>query len=244
MLVAKNLFKSEDVAKLNDLETRVLHFVLDNHDLISYLPIRELAIQTNVSTSTVLRFVKKVGFSSYNEFKYAYREYWKNDRNYEREYDFSAVTDCLNKFDTEYYQDMLDDALSMIIKSKNVIFIGIGNSAATCQYGARRFTNAGKLSFVLSDPYSSIPPNYPDTMIIAVSVSGQTREVIDIVTMAKQYKYKTIAITTSVDSPLAKLVDLTIPTYINNIGVVGFDMTSQIPTIAIIENLSTMCFSE
>lgn len=243
MHVAKGIFKSDNIAKLNALETRVFHYVLNNHELVSYLPIRELAKKTSVSTSTVLRFVNKMGFPSYNDFKYAYRQYWENERNYQRDYDFSAVTNCLDKFGSEYYRDLFDDALSMIVQSKNVFFVGIGNSAATCQYGVRRFTNAGKLSFALSDPYLNIDKNYWDATIIVVSVSGQTREVLDLVTNAKQSRYKIIAITTSPDSPLAKLSDLVIPTYINKIGVIGFDMTSQIPAIAIIENLSTMSFS-
>ncbi len=243
MHVGKSIFKSEDIAKLNDLESRVFHFVLNNHELVSYLPIRDLAKKADVSTSTVLRFVKKMGFSSYNDFKYAYRQYWQSERNYEKDYDFAAVTNCLDKFGSEYYRDLFDDALSLIVQSKHVLFIGIGNSATTCQYGARRFTNAGRMSFALSDPYMGIGQNYKDATIIVVSISGQTREVVDIIANAKQYHCKIIAITTSPDSPLAKLADLVIPTYVNKIGVVGFDMTSQIPAIAIIENLSTMSFS-
>ena len=81
-----------------------------------------------------------------------------------------------------------------------------------------------------------------NSLLIVLSVSGETPEIIDMVTSSKQGSCKIVAITTSQSSTLAKLSDLTIPYYIKKIGTEIFDLTTQIPVIAIIENLTTMCF--
>ena len=132
--------------------------------------------------------------------------------------------------------------MALIGNSENIIFLGVGNSGAVCHYGARRFTSSGKFAIAINDPYLKMSAISENSLLIVLSVSGETPEIIDMVTSSKQGSCKIVAITTSQSSTLAKLADLTIPYYIKKIGTEIFDLTTQIPVIAIIENLTTMCF--
>lgn len=53
-----------------ELDKEIIAYMLNNPEQIKKLSITELADITFTSKSTVLRLVKKLGFSGYSEFKY------------------------------------------------------------------------------------------------------------------------------------------------------------------------------
>lgn len=236
------MFEAEVIKLFNDGELEIFEFIMANNLVVPYMSIRELANEVGVSTTTVMRFIKKVGYDSYNDFKYACKISLKSDKHLERNYDFSEVIDCLKKFNSTYYKDKFNDAMVLIGNSENVMFLGVGNSGAVGQYGARRFTSAGKFAISISDPYLKLSSLNEKTLVIALSVSGETSQVIDMVTSCKNVGCKVIVVTTTENCTLARLSNITIPYYINKNGIKNFDMTTQMPVVGIIENLTTMCF--
>ena len=54
------MFSEEMICSLNDLELEVYKYVVRNADKVCYMRIREFADAAHVSTSTILRFCKKV----------------------------------------------------------------------------------------------------------------------------------------------------------------------------------------
>lgn len=58
---------------LNDNDLHVLHFVKNHLEQCTKISIAELAQQCNVSTTSIIRTVKKLDFSGYSEFKYFLR---------------------------------------------------------------------------------------------------------------------------------------------------------------------------
>lgn len=236
------MFNAEVIKSFNDIELGIFEYIMANSLIIPFMTIRELAKEADVSTTSIMRFIKKVGYDSYNDFKYAYKMSLKNENHLERNYDFSEVIDCLKKFNSTYYRDKFNEAMVLIGNSENVIFLGIGNSGTVCEYGARRFTSAGKFAICISDPYLKLSTLSQHSLVIALSVSGETPQVVDMVTSCKQAGCKIIVITTSENCTLARLSDVTLPYYINRNRTEYFDMTSQMPVVGIIENLTTMCF--
>ena len=55
-----SMFSHAAVASLNNLEMMVYHYVIKNRDKVMYMTIRELAEAAGVSTTTVLRFCRKL----------------------------------------------------------------------------------------------------------------------------------------------------------------------------------------
>lgn len=62
-----NLFTIEKIQLLNELEMSVYHYVIQHQSAIPYMRIRELAAETHVSSTTILRFCKKLGCDGYAE---------------------------------------------------------------------------------------------------------------------------------------------------------------------------------
>jgi DNA-binding MurR/RpiR family transcriptional regulator len=54
------MFSHSAIASLNNLEMMVYNYAIKNRDKVTYMTIRELADAAGVSTTTVLRFCRKL----------------------------------------------------------------------------------------------------------------------------------------------------------------------------------------
>ena len=179
-----------------------------------------------------------MGYKSFKEFKLAYRLQERKSRESKRVYDDKQVIGALMQLDNEYYQEKLDIAKAMIGNHNNLIFTGIGNSGLIGTYGARIFSSVGKYANAISDPFVRINTSMEDTVIIALSISGKTPELLRIVESCKILGAQIISITTNMKSPLALMSNVTIPYFLKTDTVDQIDLTSQILAVAIIERLA------
>lgn len=62
------MFTHKAIAELNALELMVYTYVSKHKNQVMYMTIRELAEAAGVSTTTVLRFCKKMGCDGYSNF--------------------------------------------------------------------------------------------------------------------------------------------------------------------------------
>ena len=69
------MFTVEQVKSLNELELEVYQYVMQHQAAVPYMRIRELASEAHVSTTTILRFCKKLDCDGYAEFKYKLKQY-------------------------------------------------------------------------------------------------------------------------------------------------------------------------
>lgn len=69
------MFTHSAIASLNTLEMMVYNFVVKNRDKVMYMTIRELADAAGVSTTTVLRFCRKLNCEGYSEFRVRFKLY-------------------------------------------------------------------------------------------------------------------------------------------------------------------------
>ena len=63
------MFSHQEIRSFNELEMSIYNYILSNKEKVVYMKIRDLADGAHVSTTTVLRFCKKVGCEGYSEFK-------------------------------------------------------------------------------------------------------------------------------------------------------------------------------
>ena len=230
------LEKEKAIEKLNEKEIKVYQYILAHSLEFPFMTIRELADKVQVSTTVILNYVKKMGYKSFKEFKLAYRLQERKAINLKRIYDDKQVIGALIQLDNEYYQEKLHLAKVMIGNHNNLIFTGVGNSGLIGAYGARIFSSAGKYANVINDPFMRI--NASGTVIIALSISGKTPELLRIVESCKTFGACIISITANMKSPLALMSDISIPYFLKIDNIDQIDLTSQILAVAIIERLA------
>lgn len=118
--------------------------------------------------------------------------------------------------------------------------MGIGTSGALGKYGARFFSNIGYYSQCIDDPFYPAPQNddYKNVLIV-LSVSGETKEVIDQIKHYQNKHYQILVITDSQESTIEKMADLSICYCVKNIILPQtYNISTQVPVVYIIERVA------
>ena len=233
------MFSAEQIQSLNELELEVYKYVMQHKSTIPYMRIREFASEAHVSTTTVLRFCKKMGCDGYTEFKIRLKGEAGQKRVAELPEDYAELKAFFERLEAPGFQKRIEEAAAMIAKSERVTFVGMGNSGNICQYGARYFTNLGKFSLAVSDPF--YPVNMADMQkmtAVVISVSGESEQIVKIVNGLKKAQCDIISITNTEQSTIAHLADLSLCYYISmHRGEERIDYSSQVPAVYLIETL-------
>ncbi|KRM24582.1 MurR/RpiR family transcriptional regulator [Latilactobacillus graminis] len=237
------MFELEKIQRLNTLDLSVLKYVLNHRAQVEKMTIRQLATQAHVSTSTISRFCEKLGCEGFSEFKYMLKqERLAQKKTSMPEYDvILPITEFLDKTNNETFRKLLSQATALILESQAVFFFGIGTSGALAQYGSRYLANVGIFSLSINDPFTPMgmqQTGVANTLLVVLSVSGETPEVL---TQVEQYRLgngKVLAITNSTHSTLARLADIVIPYYMPEEKNGSLNNTTQLPVIYILELLA------
>ena len=109
------------------------------------------------------------------------------------------------------------------------------------EYGARYLSNLGKFALSVTDPFYpvTVTPNVTMTAVL-LSVSGETVQILHLAQQFKARGCSLIAITSSPQSTLAKMADMTLPYYTTarRVGSEKYDLTSQMPALYLLEALA------
>lgn len=237
------MFENQDTRNFSSTDMVIYHFILNNYQLIPQMRVREVANGAHASATSVMRFIRKMGFNSYPEFRATVRQAIMDERSDEPE-DFweraqAAVAKSNFAIDLEENLRILADR---IVASENIIFIGIGISGILCEYGARRLATLGFNSFAVKDPYYPLRPrlyNTTDNLIITISNSGETPDVVDMLAFYQPLPdFELVCITGKPNSTLARMSNMVLTHQMGERRKYGFyDDSTQLPTMLIIEKL-------
>lgn len=232
---------------LTDLDFEIYKYISDHLEQVTFMRIRELADFTHVSVATIQRFCRKFECDGFSEFKIRLRLFLekKNDevKKFIAPLDPSIYIDFLERVTQPAFQEKISSAIKLINEKEVVIFIGIGSSNVLAEYGALYFSSLFKMSFRIEDPQTDpvayLAKDFLDrACIIALSVSGETKGIVDYLSNFNFKGSAIISITNSANSTVAKLSNVNIPYYITKESSAEQDVTSQLPALFIIEYLA------
>lgn len=239
------MFTHEIVSSFNELEMSIYNCIIKNKTRISHMKIKDLADEAHVSTATILRFCKKLGCEGYSEFKLRYKEYLQQTALLLTDSEETTVKGFLTRIDSKEFQDSLNEAFSILKDSQRIILIGIGTSGILAQYGARFFSNVGRFSLYVDDPYLPILQDLSeDTVTIALSESGNTQQTINLAMQLKERGSLLLSITNHPGSTLDRISDYSITYHVPEILVNHTNITTQVPVVYILETLARNFYSE
>ncbi len=237
-----SFFGNIDFQKLTYTEQVIYNYLRYNVDKIPYLHVRDIATEAHAGSSSVMRLIHKMGFNSYTDFKTYIKKQKQAD----------AIQENISQpFSPEDYPENLQEILGQladkILNSDNLIFTGVGASGVICDYGSRRFAGMGINSFSFSDvtyPIASKLRNTAYNLVIALSISGETNEIIEVLTSLRTNKDITIAaITPNPNSTIAQLCDIVLPYRVEERRInIHYDLSSQLPAVFLIEALSEVVY--
>lgn len=232
------MFNYENIESLNDLELSLYNYIIKIKDRVVDMTIREVASEAHVSTTTVLRLCKKLGFDGFSEFKIKLKLNFEEERLSKVSDETSELINFLQCVENSKLDKKVEELSEMMKKAENIIFIGNGTSGVLSQYAARFLSSLGKFAVYMDDPY--FPMNlkyYENSMVIALSVSGETRIIIEFINKLRSEGCKIASITNTEDCTIAKISDINLAYYIKESKVGNNNITSQLPVIYIVERL-------
>jgi len=132
----------------------------------------------------------------------------------------------------------------LIVQAKQVIFLGVGTSLSLAEYGSYLFSGIGIFSFAITNPFYSLKlhhSNLEDVLVIALSVSGETEEVLTLVQGFKERNAKIVSLTNTDISTLSQLSDINLsyfmPVAYADSSLRSTNLTTQIPVVYFLESL-------
>jgi len=209
------MFTHEMIKSFNQLEMDVYNYIISNEEKVVYMKVRELAEEVHVSTTTILRFCKKVGCEGYSEFRLKLKQEVSSKEQKKINMDLTAVKDFFERVQTQAFAENIQEAMKLLTKASSIIFVGVGNSSIIGKYGARYFNNVGWFSFAIDDPFTPV-------------FRGK----------GERTGSSLISITNKANCSLAKMSDCNINYYVSeykNKEDEDYDLTSQMAVVFILE---------
>lgn len=235
------MLTNKQIESLNDLESRIFSYIITQGKTILKMRISDLALATHVSTTTILRFCKKAGCNGFCEFKIKYRLYLESEKSksLSRIYGASYLLDYFYNVDNESFNFKIEKVAQKLVLKGNIILIGIGSSGVVAKYGKYIFSAFGINCNYIDDPFYPVPDtDFSDFAIIVLSISGNTNQIIEQTIKYKERNAYVLAITSQEECMLGKFVDDKFVHYLNEEYYGNCNVTSQIPTMFILESLA------
>lgn len=208
---------------LSEKEKEIANFILNNSEEILNYTISEFAKKAKTSDSTVYRFIRKIGFLGYHDFKLSLVKELSSEVPDSVSNDLpEELVSVINK-----NIHLIDETLSIIDYKKlmetvdkisiadRLFFVGVGSSAFICDYASKKFNVLGKTAIYYSDLHtfnSLIPIINEDDLVIFISHTGVTKDVVSLAKAVHDYNVTTISISSGIESDLAKNTDILLST--------------------------------
>lgn len=185
---------------LNETEYRVLDCVLKAiRSGESKINIRDIAQHSYVSTTTVIKLAKKLGYHGYSDMIYSLLRHAENERSSAAGIDLASILaevdlPCIEAFAEELYR----------CRNGCIFIVGLGFNTIASSYLMRRLATLGILAYD-GAPVDMIQMGDRPAATILLSKSGETRDLIDIATHAQTIGHKLYTITAQKDSTLSRM---------------------------------------
>lgn len=182
-------------------------------DKLVYMSITELATQLKVAEATVVRFCKKLGYNGFQDFKLNLSKELgtaQSDMSSPVERIARQMTDAINATAQGVDYEKCLKIAEKLIGARSIGAFGVGNSAVTAMEISNVLARIGIHVTMTPDPHmqAMIASNMgQDDVVILISVSGSTKDIIDVAEIARKNGVKIVVITCYDHSPLAKYGD-------------------------------------
>ena len=225
-------------------------YILAHKEQVVDMSIRELSTKAHVSTTVIYSFCEKAKAAGYAEFKLKLRLDLEPSMFVQRLGTGSQVLDTLWTLEADQHNQM-GQAVALLKQAGNITFIGVGMSGILAKYGSICFSNYGIASRYIADAYFHMPVNSEDDVVIALSASGETNEMIHRINRFKEMNVPVVSITNSAGntkptSTIARLATVSLTyhvpeeTYLEprTKGDTPITVVSHVPVMFILEKLA------
>lgn len=231
-------------------ERKVADYILRDPEHTVRINVSELAEVSGASDATVIRLCKHLGYKGFYQMKLQLAHDLGRDQ---------LISGNIQSGDSGNWEDVLKEVAANLIQTKNNIngealvkcvdwilkcetvhLVAIGNSIPSTLDLAFRLGRLGirsTSSSISEQQINSVDLGSKEDIVIGVSHSGSSKQVLLAFEMAKKRGMKTIAITDLLRTPVEKEADITLSTGIEYSSVYIFGAASHVFITAILDIL-------
>ena len=238
---------------LKKAEKKAADYLILTTEDVDTLSIQEFALHAGCSEATVVRLSKKLGYNGYPELKrdfaafdntseiHGYSDILNDDPPLEVmrkvfESSSQGLMDTLNILNPEAY----NSALQSLISARRILFCGLGDAGTVAMEAHLRFLRIGVQSLHATDPDAQLiyaTQLKPNDILFAISHSGRSRQIHEVVKVAKDRGATIILVTNFPVSSLSKKSDIILQTAVFSKNITGEIMSKRLTALCIIESL-------
>lgn len=239
---------------LSPAQKQIADFVLNNADQVILFSLSDLAEKCSTSETTILRFLRKLGFDSYQVFRVRIAQDMSNHSGhaiYEeilvedsldqiRQKVVMSTVDSIQDLNNLIETDLLDRVNKYILKANRIFFCGVGASGVVAIDAFHKFLRLGfNVSYYNDTHFMNIACANADvdTLVVAISHSGESRDILEAVKLAKENNAKVVVLTSYIHSSVTKLADAVLLSSSNETKYRSDAMVSRILQLVIIDIL-------
>lgn len=224
---------------LPDAQRALAELVLADPAAVARMTILELAERCAVSTGTITRFCRALGMNGYAPLRIALAS--DSGRTGHGTWAAHIGSDVTEADDIRRVADVIaanvghvvtqaignvdlaamDRAAGLVAAARRAEVYGVGGSGATASEFQQRLYRIGVSAWTHTDTHQALTGAALMTrgdVLVALSHSGRTREVLDLVAEASARGATVVAITNDSGSPVARAADLVLATGVHEIG--------------------------
>ncbi len=223
-------------------ELAVLRYIDANKKEVLKMSVKDIAGRNFVSSATVMRLAKKIGFSGFLELKYWIKEKLINEEKRDETLSFDIIVDehLKNIIETKKLitRDLILKVVNKMNQAKNIHFFGKGLTNTITTYYSKVLFTHGINNFIYEDTHiaylAAEKMNATDLVFIG-SLSGNTNQAVRLAQIAKSRGATIISLTSNTPNSLNSISDipLTFSTSPQNIRVA--DSVSRTPALFIFD---------
>lgn len=232
-------------------EKRVADWLFSHSGEILPYSITDLASKCDSSEATIVRFSKRLGCSGYQDLKLTLA------KEHEKKVITPTITssdDCFSIFEkvcNDAYMSLertkktlsaesMTSAAEAISRARRVVLIGLGASAQVAEDASNKLLRAGSNSSAYSDTHMqmiAVSQLGKGDVVIGISQSGSSKDVVESMKMARGRGATTISITSKERSPIARQSDILLLTDTEETRHSSLGLNSHISRLIVIDAL-------
>jgi DNA-binding MurR/RpiR family transcriptional regulator len=218
------LYKIKSCENLTKTEEKLSQYIIEHVNGIIYDSIQDIAAKTNTSPAAVIRFSKKLGYNGFAELKldlakdnteeiplFSEKICEKDSLKTIVKKSLASDTSTVEQTYKLLRIETLNNAVQAMKKAKRIYLFGISSSGICCYDLAQKLSRVGYNVVFYNDFHMQLAATSyitKDDVALAVSYSGNTKEINVAMEHAKTQGATTISITQFIKSPLLKFSDL------------------------------------
>lgn len=213
---------------LNQTENEILEYLIRRTDKIDNVTIREVAKKNYTVPNTIVRLCQKLGFKGYTEFK----ECLKQTRvQKEHIVEITSMDEQIAKTKQLLNYTLIDKIITKIHSADRVLLFAAGLTRFPSEELNERLRIVGKNSQTFVDPHTmkhNARLLNNNDLAIALSISGETDNILQASTIASVSGAPTVSITGFSTNSLSKITDYQLYAYISPVVVNGLDAADRL----------------